>query len=906
MLGRSIFISFLGILFFFALLPAQLTGQEAGLYIQEQFVDVDLQQALRQLENNYQLKIAYEHEAVRNKAITARIQTGSLDEAFRQLLRNTGLEFRLVGPRRILIRASATTSLSGNEAEAPKPPRSVRLTGVIRDGLNAAPLPYANVYCSNGQGASTDENGAFQLDLDLADFPLSLQVSYVGYYDRRVGIDSSGRSLRIELTPRVQELSGVEVFEEKPTVAQVLRQHATEVSIPQLSDLPAFVGGHDVLRDLQLLPGISAYDDLSANFSVRGGHESENMILLDGITLFNVDHYFGIFSVINPSIVDKVTVYKNAFPAQYGGRTASVIDIRSKSPVLSEVEGEMEFNLLTTSASLKIPLGKRAGLLLGGRATNTDLANGSLFDVLEQDSRVQEPRENPLREATNNQLTTIEPDFRFHDLNAKLFWQIGARTAATASFFQGYDEFSYRLDDNIRISLPRRKIESDTRYLEEAGWRNRGLSLALEQMWTPNLSSHLILSHSTYESDNLLDYNLDYTAPNRSDSIRIDNRIENAIRSWDLNFKNTWDIQYNQRLDVGLQLTRNEVDFRFQLNDRNILNGYQLAWQNALYAQYQIRSRDDRFQLQAGLRQNFYSRTGAGYLSPRISTSYQLSDQWLLKGAWSKYHQFLRESTHENALGRASNFWVLAGERRFPVSNSVNRMLGLRFTPAVFDLDIEFYDRKIAGVVEHAQAFTGLSAADGKPLRRNFVFFVGDGRTRGMDVLLRKTSGPYTGWISYTLSKSTNSFPQIDRGAPFPAQNDRRHQLQFVQQYQWKKWNFSLTYVFTSGRPYTDLSLLSKDADDRQNLTAADRISYLEDYHRVDLGANYQFPLWKGQAELGASIFNLFDRENVKYRQYIYNLRDANPVTQRSINTVLGTELQMLRFTPNLRFAWAF
>lgn len=882
-------------------LPAFLTGQNQP--IRAYFSNTDLIDAFDQLEEQYELKIAYEHEAVRNIKVNCRLQSADVAGAFQQLLQNTGLEFQIVGPRRILIRRGSGQTLSEVTPRFNEPVK-IQLTGEIRDALNAAALPYANIYCSNGQGTTTDESGAFQLEVDSAQLPLEMKISYVGYLDRRIPVGQP-ETLSIELMPKIQELTGITVFEQKPIVAQVTQKNATEVSIRQMDALPAFVGGQDVFRDLQLLPGISAHDDLSANFSVRGGQESENMIVFDGITLYNVDHYFGIFSAINPSIVDKVTIYKNAFPAEHGGRTSSVIDIRSNSLGLTDVKGEVEFNLLTTNAFLEIPVSKRIGLLLGGRITNKDIATGDLFGALEQDSRVRTPENNRLLDATRNQLTAIEPDFRFNDLNAKLFWQIGPQSTATASFFSGADDFSYSLTNNISIPIRQGSVESATRYLETADWRNRGASLQLEHQWAPVFSSHLTLGHSSYNNRNDLFYQLSYETPLRTDSVSVNNLTDNAIRGLDLNLKNQWQIRPNHSLDFGYQFTRNDVRFQFVLNDRNLLDGDQDARQHSLYAQYQGASLDDRLQVQIGLRQTFYDLTQQGYFSPRLSASYQLGDQWLIKGAWSRYYQFLRESNHETALGRTSNFWALANDRRFPVSSSNNRMLGLRYVHPAFDVDIEFYDRRWDGVVEHAQVFTGLAADDGKPPRRNFVLFIGEGRTRGMDVLLKKTTGRFTGWLAYTLSKNTHSFPNVDRGAPFPAQNDRRHQLQLIQQYQWNKWNFALTYVFTSGRPYTDLSILSTDTQDRRELSAQDRISYLDDYHRVDVSANYQFTLWKGQAEIGGSIFNLFNRENVKYRQYIYSLRD-NRSAQQPLNTVLGTELQLLPFTPNLRFAWSF
>lgn len=888
-----------GICFFYFFLPARLEAQNGSSIIQEYFKGVELIQVFQQLEEKYNLKIAFAHEAVKGIYVNRRIDAQNIEDAFRQLLNGAGLEFQMVGERRILIRPAPLP----DEVEAftvLTEPEKKTIKGQVKDAFNSNPLPYANIYCSTGQGATTDERGAFQLEVAAAEDQLNLQVSYVGYVSRQVKY-LEGEPISIALVPEIQELESVTVFEQIPLIAQLKIIGATEISADKFYDLPSFAGGRDLFRDLQLLPGVGAHDDLSANFSVRGGNEEENLIIFDGMTLYNVDHFFGVFSAVNPSVVDKITIYKNAFPAEYGGRTSSVIDVRSNPLDLKKVNGQVELNLLTSNAYLEIPFSSKIGLSLGGRITNKNLANTGLFDALNQDSRVESPENNRLLQSARNQVTAIEPDFRFNDLNAKLFWQIDDRTSAAANFFSGYDDFNYSLSNEIKNR--RGTILNAIKYEEAADWANRGFSLQFEREWTDRFSSRLNLAHSYYQTDDQLNYRVDYTAPQKTDSIRVQSATNNEIKGLDINLKNSWQINDKHQLHFGLQYIQNDVRFQFLLNEKKLLDGDQSARQNIVYAQHESQWLNDRLRLQLGLRQTFYDLNRKAYFSPRLTASFQLNDQWLIKGAWSKYHQLLREFTHETALGTTSNFWLLANENRFPVSSSVNRMLGLHYAHPSFELDIEFYDRNIDGVLEHAQVFTGLDANSGKPPRRNFLLFIGEGQTRGIDVLLKKSSGKHTGWLSYTLSKSTNSFPEIDRGNLFPAQNDRRHQLQLIQQYQLKNWSFALTYVFSSGRPYTDLSILGLSTQDRRQLSAADRISYLEDYHRVDIGVNYQFKLWKNQAELGFSIFNLLNRQNVKYRQFIFNSRDPNGLRS---NNILGTELQMLSLTPNLRFSWQF
>lgn len=164
--------------------------------------------------------------------------------------------------------------------------------------------------------------------------------------------------------------------------------------------------------------------------------------------------------------------------------------------------------------------------------------------------------------------------------------------------------------------------------------------------------------------------------------------------------------------------------------------------------------------------------------------------------------------------------------------------------------------------------------------------------------MLKKEIGRYSGWLAYSLSRTEQAFPQIANGIYFPSSEDRRHQLKWINQYRYKRWDFSLAYVFTSGAPFTDISRLANITRDRRQIDPNDRISYLENYHRVDLGIQYRFPIFGTNGALGLSIFNLFDQKNVKYRQYNY----ASSLLPNQNIKLIGTEVQMLGITPNLSF----
>jgi len=265
-----------------------------------------------------------------------------------------------------------------------------------------------------------------------------------------------------------------------------------------------------------------------------------------------------------------------------------------------------------------------------------------------------------------------------------------------------------------------------------------------------------------------------------------------------------------------------------------------------------------------------------------------------LRASWGYYYQFLREITYEDRYGRPQQFLVLADGARFSVAGSNHLALGGAFGGQGFRLDIEAYHKRTQNVMEYALLFNGFRG-------REYVFFEGQGVTRGIDLLLEKNSGAYTGWVAYTLSKSDQRFPDILDGAAIPAQNDQRHQLQWVHRYRLGDWLLSGAYVFGSGRPYTDLAALNRMApvNDRRIVDLENRIRRLKAYHRVDLGVAYRFRISGFRSRARFSIFNLFNRQNVKYRQYIYQLEQTNPLGNDPRELIVGSDLQLLDRTLN-------
>ncbi len=896
--------------------------QTETLLIKETFDNVSIENVFKVLKKKYGLKVAYDYQDVANITISRHLEGETLESALGLIFSNTGLEYQLKN-NRLLVR-STSSEISKQTLQKKK----YDFKGTIRDGQTNEPLEFATVsIVGEDKGVDSDSDGQFRLSLFTHKKAGQLVVQYLGYLPQTIDWTANNnlRKINIVLQPKPLDFEEVTITDRLPTIGAEQRDGAILLNAAKLNTLPSFVGGSDMFRSIQLLPGVSADDDLSAELRIRGGNGDENMVILDGITLYKVDHYFGIFSAINSSLVNQVNVYKNAFPVEYGGRTSGVVEFSTNEIERSKIGGGIEANLLTSNAYLELPLSSNTNILLGGRITNKNVADTKLFSLLDQNMRTPTNSNNntnlpPPNTVSRNSILAYEPDFSFYDFNVKWTWNILPTTRLIASYFQGYDEFNYDYTQQFTVGAPgRRQTGNEETYEELGSWRNKGGSIQAQHTWAENLQTNFTASYSGYEEDQTINTSLvsgelrrdprtDSVSiiPRTLDTIKRVNNNYNEVHGLDLNFKNEWHISDQQEVTFGYNFIKNEVAYDLGVDERPILTASPIAEQHALYAQYRLKLLDDKIQIGIGLRVTNYSLHEKFYYSPRLMFSYQASKSFRLKASWSQYNQFLRRAYYEDRFGRSYEFYVMADKKDFPVSKSKNWMTGFNYRNDFFELDVELYKKNTTGILEYALPEIGID-----PERNNIIpayeLFSGDRSTKGIDVLLKKTTKQYAGWIAYTLSETTNSFEQIRRGEPYPSRDDRRHQLKLVNQYRYKQFDFSATYIYSSGKPYTDFSQFTENLADRRETDLLN--SYLESYQRIDVGLNYRFKWGKTEGKIGLSIFNLLNRKNVKYRQFVLAVRDLENTgngPNRPLNTVLGTELQMLNRTPNISMSLKF
>jgi ferric enterobactin receptor len=762
------------------------------------------------------------------------------------------------------------------------------ISGVVISGDNQERLPFSDIIIKGtNQGTSTNVDGFFSL-IDVPEDSLILQIFYVGYSTKELRIEAGNldvKNLKIELQSGVQ-LGEVVVSSKSYKVMNASEGVSTiQISPAQLSLLPN-VGEVDIFRSLQLLPGVSGSNESSSGLYVRGGTPDQNLVLLDGMTVYNVDHFFGFFSAFNADAVKDVQLFKGAFPAKYGGRLSSVVDLTGKTGNPTKVQGNVGLNLLNARAGIQIPLFKKGSFSIYGRLSYTDIIRSGvynkIFDVFTQ-------TENP-PDIDGLEINTIEPDFYFFDLNSKLSYSPTEKDVVALSYYSGADHLvelnEVRLE---RGENPTILIELDVD--EKNDWGNKGFSGKWSRQWNPKLYSNFLLANSNYFSkyDRAVDILVSLV---EQDTVVLDTENltfeDNDVN--DLTVRLDFEYQLNSRhkLEFGGTSTLAEVDYQFIRDDTlSILDLQQEASFTAAYVS-DTWTPISRLYITAGLRTTYYDIDDKFYWAPRFSFQYNLTKKISLKGGYGKHYQFVNRIVNENVTEGSRDFWLLADDDLVKVSSAEHFVLGVGYETDNYIFDVEAYRKELGNLSEFSLRFQ----RDDIDLDK--LFFSGNGYAEGIEFLFQKKKGDYTGWVTYTLAQVRNNFPELNNGFEFSALHDQRHEFKTVHSYEWEKFRLAATFVFGSGKPFTEPSgQYSVELLDGRTFNyisvGAKNASRLPAYHRLDLSVHYLTDYKGLDIDVGLSIFNFYDRQNVWYREYDFT--QAPPVI---------SEVQYLGLTPNL------
>jgi ferric enterobactin receptor len=868
-------------------LTGSVTAQ--SIIVNENFVDTELADALKRIRKNYGVKIAYDNQLVESIRVTENIQNAPLDQALKKLLDGTGLGHRSLNDKVIII-------------PQPSPPPNVlpvrtdiSVSGVIKDEETGETLPNATVYITGTMsGTTTNTDGFFSL-VKIPSDTCSVTINYLGYVAQKIYLRDIKdlNKMFVSLRADRKVLKEVVVTDSYESPLEVTDEVSKSAFDPKaLTSLPS-MGEHDIFRTLQLLPGVGGTNESSAGLVIRGSVPSQNLVLLDGFTIYHLDHFFGVFSAINADFIKDVQIFKGGFEAKYGGRVSGVVDITGKSGNTNYVKGTFGINLISTNATIEIPIGKKVSMLFSTRRAYSDIIQSNLyrnlFDVARNnDDQIKRPFENA-------KLDAIDPTFYFYDFNSKVTYRPSRKDNISLSIYGGKDDlFGNKADSLSDIS---QNISFKERLEESTVWGNNGLSLRWGRQWTTKFYTNFKISGSNFfrDYDFKYSYRLDSTSFNQQGNFEFvqENRVDDS----NLAIDHEWLISKRLTLEFGLSAMEYKIHYKTAANGTVGDERDEKGNIGSLYTTAKIRL-SEKLQASIGIRSNHHQINKEWYTEPRVALNYKINNQFSLKGAVGRYYQFVNLIQYDDPYVGIQNFWAFSNKNGVPIIESNHYIAGATLRLNGFLFDVEGYYKDVEGVVE----FNPVPYFVKDGVLDQGLLVNGSGRMSGVDFLIQKEVGKYKGWISYSWSKSLHSFPSIEDGTFYPSLQDQPHEIKLINMLRLGRWDLSCTWVYGSGKPFPEYHITyftDSNGNVEDFVVTKDQKNYnrLPAYHRLDVSASYNFLIGKAFGQIGLSIFNIYDQKNVKTRKL------SIPFLERTLQTPNQPlpeyrDLQLIGFTP--------
>ena len=805
-----------------------------------------------------------------DKHINLEAEQESLREVLKRCLQGTRVDFKAEGQRIILFKRA---------------PKKYTLSGYIQDQTTGERLVAATIQeLGKGRGATTNAYGFFSLQ--LSEGTHLLQISYLGYKTAQQNLKfRAAQQLTIELEPSLTLPEIIVTNEGEDTRYQhSLAGSSVEVLPVDLYQNPTLAGEADLFRQLEVQPGVQSGADGIGGLHVRGGEADQNLVLLDGVAVYNPSHTLGLFSVFNPHTIKNTQLYKDGFSANYSGRLSSVIDVRTREGSTRKFGFEGEISTLASKLVIEGPIKKeQSGFLLSLRRTHLDPFIRSA---------TKKKKENDYLEGESN--------YHFFDINAKFHTRITKDDRLYLSFYKGGDDFQDEsgfedlYEDYWGVGEDTLVVNNWNQIID---WGNTIASLRWNHLYSDKLFSNTTLTYSEfkYQSKNGDDY---YEFIN--DEVDFQINYFTSFQSLIEDFGIRMDFEYyhsqNHKILFGAGLVRRsfepgliqvEDDF-FEPNDEfndiaDLVStvdfpGLFKSTEYTAYLEDQIQL-SSQFRLNAGLSTAFFQINGKQYFSPqpRLRLLWQAPKIWSAHLSLNRMTQFLHVLTSSGS-GFPSDLWVPSTERVGPQQAWMSGFALAADLPTGYTFQIEAYYKRLNHLIRYAEdaALPTLFESSGSFWEEEITS--GKGRGYGLEFQARKTKGATTGMLGYTYSRSYRTFEFINEGREFPFRFTHPHALHLQLRQQFSDHiNFSLGWQYGSGLPITLVTSEYRFAPldnlapaPAESLTSTNGYT-LPAYHRLDFSLQFQWQKTKFQHFLNLGVFNLYNKKNPFYLYQVNN-----------------------------------
>lgn len=859
-----------------------------------------LHDVLEHFKTKYGMKISYKEEDVKDIRITYFFSGTKPERAVEICLRETNLSFLrddsgtfFVFNKQKVAEAKAAEESTRFQGKASR--AGFTLTGIVKDVKTGEPLPFVSIIIrGTSKGVISNVDGYFTL-LNVSSDTVGLEVSYIGYKTKTYFLSPKTplSNLLIELESQSEVLDEFTVSADRQELLRANEKISMlKLSPAKIAALPS-IGEKDIMRAFQLMPGVSAANENSSGLYVRGGTPDQTLVLYDGFNVYHVEHLFGFFSAFNPNAVKDVQLYKGGFESKFGGRIGSVAEITGKEGNSKQFNAGIDAGLLAANAFVEVPIGDKFTSLFAVRRSYQTSLYQKIFDKYSGTSTTTQPTQGGGPGGGRFNFATVTPKSYFYDLNGRMTYKPTKNDVLSLSLYNGTDDMDNSRDNSLNFGGGGGGRNFNFSVKDQTNWGNLGGSLKWSRKFSDVFYMNTLVSYSNYYSNR--DRTSDVSVPDTSGvsrTIKTGTLEDNNLKDYSAKVDFEWKANSKNKVEFGLGATQNDIKYTYAQNDTTtIIDRHTNGTTATAYLQDNIKF--GKLSLLPGLRMSYFTPTAKTYIEPRFSATYDVTPQYKLKMAYGKYNQFVKRVIREDILQGSRDFWVLADNARLPVSTATHYIVGAAYENKNWLFDVEAYRKDLTGLSEYSLRI--------RPAPRSVSyeekFAAGSGYAQGIDFLLQKKYGKLTGWVSYSLAEVKYDF--ADYGKAFYANQDVRNELKLVGIYKLGNWDFSATWIYASGRPYTaptggyKLTLL--DGSTRDYITVTDKNGLrLPDYHRLDIAATYN---WKNKGgalrSISASIFNLYNRTNTWYKEF-----------QIESSQIVETSVNYLGLTPNISFSW--
>ena len=850
---------------FYLCFSVDLEAQEITIKV----VDTELPEVLILIENQNEQRFAFNNSLVPEGTLISYEGSGTVDEVLTAILDPLGLDFEFLEKQIIIKRKSAG------------PPGKGTLKGYIKDELNGEALIGASVYFQElGIGTVTNPFGFFSIPVPNGTYELT--ISFIGYDEIKRTIEISGSTnFSILMAERPPVLEEVIVTSYQSRSIEEIQMSKDQIRPKTVEDMPALFGETDVIKSLEFMPGIKSHSDGSTFFYVRGGNRDQNLILIDDAPIFNSSHLLGIFSTVIPDAINSIEIYKGNMPANLGGRLSSIIDIRTKKGNDQRMEVWGNAGLISTKLGVEGPIKKgQSSFLISGRASRIKW----LFDESIEDLK----------------------RLNFYDFTGKLNFKTSSRDNIYISTYAGEDNYFV---DNFGIE-----------------WSNLAGSIRWNRILKDNLFMNTTLAGSSYE------YFL-------TTDVTTNTRWKSRIATISLKGDFTYFPKANSTIDFGAEL--NGYNFNpgnLSTDDPNVippLVSVKNSLELVLYGSHNMRI-NEHFGIEYGLRLSSWTNQGAafefeynenfnvtdtlffdegedyaefGNIEPRLGLSYFIDDHSALKFSYSRNVQNVHLISNSISPFTSLEVWLPSGINIQPqIANQVAIGYSQLFENSGLLFSVEGYYKHMQNQIDyepHAETLLN-------PLLEGELRF-GEGRSYGLEFLLKKEQGRFRGWAGYTASRAKRQFSDLNAGESFNAFYDRPHEVNMVLTYDLTdritlgtNWTYYTGSPFSSPTGFFQYNGLEAPIYDQKN---NDR---LPDYHRLDASATFRLNKNLDNRfthDLSFSIFNLYGRKNSLFINYNKTETETGDfvISSNLVDTErTASQYYLFQFTPSVTYNFRF